>query len=325
MKSLVKEGCDVIVYDNLSAGFEEPLEKIRQSFNSQVDPKYGDFLFIKGDLADKEKLTSIVTGYQIDAVVHLAARLDVAESMEKPDLYYKENYLNSVNLLDVVVQAGIKKFILASTCAVYGNPTYTPIDEKHPVNPVSPYPETKWEFEKYLKLTKGVKYVVFRFFNVGGCDPDGLIGKGYAQRQDLLENIYRVALGQKNNLEIYGEDYDTPDGSAIRDFIHVQDIVKANLLALKYLDRSDVVNELFNLGSEKGFSVKETIKEAQEVIGKEIETKICPRRAGDASISFASSKKAREVLGWNQDYSDLETIINTDWKWRTKNPQGYHN
>lgn len=315
VKNLLKEGFPVIVFDNLSTGHIEPIEILKK--------KIGDFEFIKGDLTQKEKLAEIFQKNKVEAVMHLAAKTDVLESVKNPELYHQENYINSVNLIEAMTETGVNKFIFSSTAAVYGNPQYTPIDEKHATHPTNPYGQTKLDFEKYLEKVENLKYIILRYFNVGGADPAGLIGKSHPQSQDLIENIMKVALGQKRNLEIFGADYSTPDGTAIRDYLHVEDISQAHILALKNIDTFD--KQVFNLGSEKGFSVKEVVNKASILIGKEIPTQIAGKRPGDVEVSVASSQKAKEQLDWNPQYSNLDSIIKTDWDWRKTHPFGYTN
>lgn len=313
LKQLLKENYQAIVFDNLSCGFIEPLEIIKREF--------GDFVFVRGDLGDKEKLQKVFQDYQIDTVIHLAAKTDVTESVKKPELYHQENYLNSINLLEAMTNAGVDRFIFSSTAAVYGNPQYTPIDENHPTNPTNPYGQTKLDFEKYLQKIDNLNFIILRYFNVGGSDPAGVIGKSHLKSEDLLENIIKVALGKKRILQIFGSDFKTQDGTSIRDFLHVEDIAQAHILALKNLEKYH--QEVFNLGSEKGFSVKEIIDEATMIVGKEIPAEISERRPGDIAVSVASSKKAKEILDWNLQYSDLDSIIRTDWNWRKRHPLGY--
>jgi UDP-glucose 4-epimerase len=313
VKNLLKSGYPVVVLDNLSGGFMEPLEILKKNFPLE---------FIRGDLSDKEVLKKVFTENKIDAVMHLAAKIDAAESVKKPALYHQENFLNSINLVETMSEAGVNKLIFSSTAAVYGNPKYTPIDENHPVNPNSPYGQTKLDFEKYLNQIENLQCIILRYFNVGGSDPEGMLGKSHIKSEDLFENIMKVCLHQKKFFEIYGKDYPTPDGTAIRDFIHVEDIAEAHILAMKNLDKFS--GEIFNLGSESGFSVKEIIDKASLVIGQEIPTEMLKRRPGDIAASIASAKKAKELLGWNPQYSDLDSIIRTDWNWRKVHPFGYN-
>src|SRR3989304_76906 len=314
VKNLLKEGFSVIVFDNLSTGFIETIEILRQRYPKHLE-------FIKCDLNDKEKLAEIFETREIETVMHLAAKIDVAESVEKPELYHQENYLNSINLLEAMTAAGVKKLIFSSTAAVYGNPLYTPIDEKHPTNPLNPYAQTKLDFEKYLSKVENLNYVILRYFNVGGSDPSGLIGKSHLQSGDLMENILKVALGRDEKIQIFGDNYETSDGTPIRDFVHVEDVAAAHVLTLKDIDR--YFGESFNLGSESGFSVKEFIDKASIIIEREIPTETVARRPGDVAVSVASSQKAKEILGWNPRYSDLDSIIRSDWNWRKVHPLGY--
>ena len=312
-KNLLKEGFKVLILDNLSTGFIEPV-KILQKKHQRCE-------FIKGDLADKDLLKKIFSEKNIEAVVHLAAKINARESNLEPDIYTRENYLNSINLVEAMVASGVKKIVFSSTCAVYGEPKYTPIDEQHPTNPSSPYGETKLDFENYLKKTQNLEYAIFRYFNVGGADPEGLMGRSHLGFNDLLENIMKVVLGQKSHLEIYGSDYKTPDGTPVRDFIHVEDISMAHIIGLKNLER--IKGETFNLGSETGFSVKEVVITAENVFGKTIPVKVIQRKEGDIASSVASAQKAKDILSWQPQYSNLETIIKTDWNWRKKHPLGY--
>jgi len=313
VKNLLKEDFSILVIDNLSSGFIEPIEILKS--------KYKNLEFIKVDLSNKDLLEEIFAKEKIDAVMHFAAKVSVQESVDNPDLYHQENFLNSINLIEAMSNAGVEKFIFSSSCVVYGTPQYTPIDEKHPTNPESPYGQTKLDFEKYLQKVSNLKSVIFRYFNVGGSDPEGRLGKSNIEREDLIANIIKVALGQKQILSIYGGDYDVQDGTAIRDFVHVEDISQGHILALEKIDQ--VFGEIFNLGSGVGFSVKEIIDKASIIIGKEIPTEMVERRIGDIPVSVASAQKVKEQLKWNPQYSDLDSIIRTDWNWRKKYPFGY--
>ena len=303
----------MVILDNLSTGRIKPIEILKR--------QYDNLEFIKVDLKDKEEVEKIFAKKEIDAVMHFAGKLSVCESMEEPALYHQENFVNSINLIEAMTKAGVTKFIFSSSCVVYGLPEYTPIDENHPTHPQSPYGQTKLDFEQYLSKVANLKYVIFRYFNVAGSDPEGLLGKSDVDRNDLMGNIMKVALNQKNKLEIYGNDYKTTDGTAIRDFLHVEDIANAHILALKKID--NISGEIYNLGSENGFSVKEVISQASKIFGREIPTQIKARRTGDIPVSSASAKKAKEILDWQPHFSDLETIIRTDWNWRKSHPLGY--
>lgn len=324
-KKLLEENQEVLVLDNFSTGFFEPIEILKT--------KYPKLECINADLENKEKLEEIFSKYKIDSVIHLAAKIDVSESFQKPKEYHQVNYLDGVNLIEAMTKAGTEKLIFSSTAAVYGNPQYTPIDETHPATPLNPYGQTKLDFEKYLTKCKNLKHIIFRYFNVGGASQDQLIGKSHLQSQDLMENIMKVALGQKEFLEIYGNNFSTPDGTAIRDFIHVEDVADAHVLALKYLNdrsfsssaQSRVAQDtVFNLGSENGFSIKEIIDKASKIINKKIKSINSAPRPGDISKSIASSKKVKTTLLWEPTNSNLETIISTDWNWRKLHPLGYN-
>ena len=313
VKNLLKEGFSIIALDNLSTGFIEPMETIKKEI--------GDFEFIRGDLGDKELLEKIFHENQIEAVMHLAAKIYVDESVREPELYHQENFIKSVELIEAMTKAGINKLIFSSTGSVYGNPQSTPIDEKHATHPTNPYAQTKLDFEKYLERVENLQIIILRYFNVGGSDPTGRIGRSHLTSQDIMENIFKTALGQKKSFQFFGTDYPTPDGTAIRDYIHVEDISQAHILALKKFGQFS--GEVFNLGSETGFSVREVINKATLVIGREIPHEEGERRPGDAAISVASAAKAKEKLGWNPQYSDLDQILLSDWRWRKVHPFGY--
>jgi len=312
-KNLLKEGFKVLILDNLSTGFIEPIKILQK--------KYPDCEFVKGDLADKDLLKKIFSENDIETVIHLAAKINVRESIQQPEAYTSENYLNGINLVEAMVARGVNRLVFSSTCAVYGEPKYIPIDEQHPTKPINPYSQTKLDFENYLKKVRNLQFLTFRFFNVGGSDPEGLIGKAHLINPDLTENIMKVALNQEDFLEIFGNNYDTKDGTAVRDYIHVEDISQAHITGLKNLEKLD--GEIINLGSEKGFSVKEVIITAENVVGKTIPIKIGQRKEGDVACSIASAQKAKDMFGWQPQYSNLETIIETDWAWRKKHPDGY--
>ena len=324
VKNLLKEGFSLMVLDNLSVGFIEPIEILKKKYGLK---SHSNLEFIKGDLADKNLLEKIFKK-DIEAVIHLAAKTDAVESVKNPELYHRENYINSINLVEGMSSAGVNKLIFSSTAAVYGNPQYIPIDENHSTNPTNAYGQTKLDFEKYLERVENLKYIVLRYFNVGGSDPIGLIGKSHLQSEDLIENIMKVVLGQKEILQIFGSDYDTEDGTSVRDFIHVEDVAIAHILSLENLEKFSretlpAGRQVFNLGSEIGFSVKEIIDRASLIINKEIPTQTVEKRQGDIAQSVASAQKAKEKLAWNPQYSNLDSIIRSDWNWRKKHPYGY--
>lgn len=307
IKLLLEKNYQPVILDNLSSGHKQAI--------------LGGKLY-QGDIDDRTILQKIFSENKIDAVIHIAALIDAAESVREPEKYQRENFKKGKVLLDECVKAGTKKFIFSSTAAVYGNPKYTPIDEKHPTNPTNPYGQSKLTFENYLNENKNkIDFIILRYFNVGGSDPDGKLGKDHIDSSDLLNIVMKVALGERQEMEIFGSDYDTKDGTPVRDFVHVMDIASAHILALEKIEENE--GQIFNLGSESGFTVKEIIETAKKVTGKNILTKTGPRREGDIAISVASAQKAKEKLGWQPQYSDLKTIIKTDWQWRKKHPQGY--
>jgi len=313
VKALLEKNYQVLVVDNFSTGHLEPLQNLQK--------KYPALSYVKADLSDQEKIKEIFSKYEIDAVIHLAAKIEVNESVKNPGLYHQENFVNSINLVEAMSEAGVNKLIFSSTAAVYGNPKYSPIDENHSTLPLNPYGQSKLDFEKYLHKCQNLKYVIFRYFNVGGSALDSSIGKSHLQSQDLIENLIKTALNQKEYFEIFGSDYDTNDGTAVRDLVHVEDVAAAHLLALKKIDF--YAGQIFNLGSEEGFSVKEIVSKAQEITGKKINLKYSPRREADISVSVASAKKAQNELGWKPQNSNVDSIISSDWRWRKKHPFCY--
>ncbi len=305
-KLLSNRGYETLVLDNLVHGHREFV-------------KWGKFVFC--DLADKERLRRVFKEHNIDAVMHFAAFAYVGESVMEPHKYYMNNVRNTLNLLEVMLEFGVEYMVFSSTCAVYGEPEEIPIPETHPRNPINPYGRSKLMIEEILKdysKAYGLKYVSLRYFNAAGADPECEIGEWHEPETHLIPLVLYTALGRKEHVQIYGTDYPTPDGTCIRDFIHVNDLADAHILALDYLlkeRRSDV----FNLGNGRGFSVREVIHTAQEVVGKPIPYVEAPRREGDPPILVASNTKAQKILGWRPRYNDLETIVRTAWEWYKAN------
>ncbi|QTL97345.1 UDP-glucose 4-epimerase GalE [Iocasia frigidifontis] len=301
-KKLNNIGHHVVVYDNLVKGHREAVLTAK---------------FVKGDLADKKLLNEVMQSEEIEAVVHLAAHSIVGESMEKPGKYFQNNLSNGLNLLEVMVSNNVAYLVFSSTAAVYGEPQEVPITEDHPTNPASTYGDSKLFFEKILERYQqihGLKYVSLRYFNAAGADHSGEIGEAHSPETHLIPIVLQKALGIRDKLYIFGDDYPSRDGSCIRDYIHVEDLADAHILALDGLiDGMD--SRIYNLGNGEGYSVKEVIETASALIGKEIEAEIGPRRAGDPAVLVASSQKIREELGWKPKYAALETIIETAWKW----------
>ncbi len=292
----------IIVFDNLSRGHREA-----------IDPSIP---FEKVDLLNETELNSAINKYEIDAVVHFAAFAYVGESVENPGLYYTNNVTGSINLIKAVNNAGIKKFIFSSTCSLYGNPITIPISEEESTKPINPYAQTKLMIEKVLAdfdLSHNLKYVALRYFNAAGADFHGEIGESHDPEPHLIPIVLQTALGKRDSIKIFGDDYETPDGTCIRDYIHIYDLAEAHLKALEYLNEENK-SDFFNLGTGAGNSVQELIEEAKKVTGKEIKSEIAERRAGDPAVLVADNKKAKKVLGWNPKYN-LEDIIKSAWNW----------
>ncbi|MEK4150830.1 UDP-glucose 4-epimerase GalE [Carnobacterium sp. FSL E2-0243] len=308
---LITKGYDVAVVDNLKTGHKESLpDKAR---------------FYQGDIRDKAFMEDVFTKENIEGVIHFAASSLVGESMEIPLDYFNNNVYGTQVVLEVMEKYNVKSIIFSSSAATYGEPKVIPIEETAATNPESTYGETKLMMEKMLKWCDkayGMRFVALRYFNVAGAKLDGTIGEDHNPESHLLPIILQTALGQREKFTIYGEDYETPDGTCIRDYVHVVDLIDAHILALEYLQAGNSSNT-FNLGSSTGFSVKQMLEAAREVTGKEIPATVVSRRAGDPSTLIAASDKAREVLGWKPQYTDVNKIIESAWNWHGKHPEGY--
>lgn len=308
---LVEKGYDVVVADNLSTGH-------RAAINPQAK-------FYQGDIRDRAFLDKIFNAEKIEAVVHFAAFSLVAESMEKPLKYFDNNTGGMITLLEAMHDHNIKYIVFSSTAATYGIPKHMPIKESDPQVPINPYGESKLAMEKIMKWCDkayGIHFVALRYFNVAGAKPDGTIGEDHHPETHLVPIILQVAEGKRKELSIFGDDYNTPDGTNVRDYVHPMDLADAHILAIKYLQAGNPSNA-FNLGSSTGFSNKQMLEAAREVTGKEIPAKMAPRRPGDPDALVAASDKAREVLGWKPQYDDVKKIIATAWKWHSTHPNGY--
>jgi len=307
---LLKNGYDIVVVDNLEKGHSKAI----------LGGK-----FYCGDLKDKDFLEKVFSENEIEAVIHFAASSLVGESVVNPIKYYYNNVYGTTNLIDAMIKHDVKKIVFSSTAAVYGEPENIPILETDKTLPTNPYGETKLAIEKMLNwvdCAHGLKYVSLRYFNVAGAHLDGLIGENHKPETHLIPIILQTALNKREKVTVYGNDYDTKDGTCIRDYIHVLDLCEAHLLALEFL-KENKKSEIFNLGNGMGFSVLEVINKAIEITGVNIKYEFGQRRAGDPSILVASDKKAKEVLKWNPKYADLSTIIASAWNWHKKNPDGY--
>lgn len=310
---LVEAGKDVVVVDSLVTGHLAAVRK--------------EAKFYQGDLADKDFMRKVFTeNPDIDAVIHFAAFSLVAESMKDPLKYFDNNTAGMVKLLEVMNEFDIKYIVFSSTAATYGIPEKMPIYEDDPQLPINPYGESKLMMEKIMRWADeayGIKFVALRYFNVAGAKPDGSIGEDHHPETHLLPIVLQVAMGEREKLQIFGDDYNTPDGTNVRDYVHPFDLADAHVLAVDYL-RNGNESSAFNLGSSTGFSNLEIVKAAREVTGKEIPAEIAARRGGDPDTLIAASEKARKVLGWKPEFDDIHKIIETAWKWHTTHPQGYN-
>lgn len=310
--ALIEKGVDVVVIDNLETGHIEAVhEKAR---------------FYKGDIRDRAFVDSVLDKEKIDTVIHFAANSLVGESMVNPLKYYDNNVNGTKVLLQSMVAHGLDKIVFSSTAATYGEPEKVPILETDRTEPTNTYGETKLAMEKMFKWTDrahGLKYVSLRYFNACGAHVSGKIGEAHSPETHLIPLILQVPLGQREYISIFGDDYDTSDGTCIRDYIHVTDLAQAHILAVDYLMKGNESN-IFNLGNGVGFTVKEVIDTARKVTGHEIPARIAERRAGDPARLIASSDKARQVLLWKPEHADLEEIISTAWNWHKNHPNGYN-
>ena len=301
VKDLVEHGQEVVVADNLSTGHRDA-----------INPKAK---FYEGDIRDRKFLDKIFDNEDIEAVVHFAAFSIVPESMSKPLKYFDNNTGGMITLLEAMRDHNIKYIVFSSTAATYGVPEHMPIKETDPQNPINPYGLSKLMMEKMMHWADkayGIKFVALRYFNVAGAAPDGTIGEDHGPETHLVPIILQVAQGKRKELSIFGDDYNTPDGTNVRDYVHVMDLADAHILAIKYLEAGNESNA-FNLGSSTGFSNKQMLEAAREVTGEPIPAKIAPRRPGDPDSLVAASDKARNVLGWDPKYDDVHDIIATAW------------
>lgn len=304
-KELHKRGYETVVFDNLIYGHKEFV-------------KWGTFIL--GDLSDINQIRLVFQNYPIDAVMHFAAFAYVGESVTNPEKYYVNNVVNTMNLLSVMREYDLNNLIFSSTCATYGIPVETPITENHTQNPVSPYGRSKLMVERILQdfnMAYGLRYVSLRYFNAAGADIDAEIGELHNPETHLIPLILDAAIGKRESVQIYGTDYNTPDGTCIRDYIHVLDLADAHILSLEYLLNGGK-SDFFNLGNSNGYSVKEVIETTKRITGKDIKILEASRRLGDPSILVGSSEKAKVVLGWKPKYIEISFIIKTAWKWHTK-------
>ena len=304
---LLNEGYAVAVFDNLSEGH-------REAVDSRAE-------FVEGDLGDRGAIEAALRQTAPQAVMHFAGSAVVGESMENPSKYFRNNVVNGLNLLDAMVAQGVLRLVFSSTCATFGPPERVPIDETLPQRPINPYGESKLLFERILRWYSEIhdlRFVALRYFNAAGASEK--LGEDRSTETHLIPNILRVALGQKSHVDIFGTDYETPDGTCIRDYIHILDLSRAHILAL-----SAPTSEFYNLGTGGGSSVREVIEICRQITGHSIPVVEKPRRPGDPPRLVAASDKIKRELGWEPGYQDLYAIVESAWKWHEKHPHGYGN
>lgn len=308
--ALLKEGFAVHIFDNFSTGHKETVETLK---------KYGTLTYSEGDLQNKTDIKKVFENNKIDAVVHFAAFSQVGESVKNPQKYYQNNVCGTLNLLEAMLENDVKKIVFSSTAATYGEPVYTPIDENHPQLPINPYGQTKLMIERIMDdydKAYGLKSVRLRYFNVAGADSEGRVGEWHTPETHLVPNILKSSFGDEKTFEMYGDDYDTKDGTCVRDYINVEDLAQAHILALKYLNNGGETN-FFNLGTQEGTTVQEVFDVCEQVIGKSIPVKKMPRREGDPAILVADNTKAKNELGWEPKNS-FEHSVKTAYEWEIK-------
>ena len=304
-KALREAGLEPVVFDNLTTGHREAV-------------RWGPL--VVGDLEDRAALCTVMERYAVEAVIHFAAHACVGESITDPNKYFHNNVANSLTLLDAMLNSGVKRLVFSSTCAIYGVPEVVPISESHPQHPVSPYGESKLFIERAVRWyaqAYGLRWVSLRYFNAAGADLDGELGENHSPETHLIPLAIEAALNSKRVLSVYGDDYETADGTAIRDYVHVTDLANAHLDALGHL-QSGSDSRAFNLGTGSGYSVREVVRKVEEIVGRKVRTQECPRRAGDPPILIAGAADAERELKWRARYSDLDTIVSTAWRWRTQ-------
>lgn len=304
-KALAQQGDKPVVLDNLSAGSREAV-------------RWGPL--IVGDVGDSDLVRSVIREHGIEAVIHFAAYTAVGESMGRPAAFFRNNLINTAMLLDVMLAEGVDMMVFSSSCAVYGPPETTPINEDHPRRPISPYAESKLMVEQMLRWygeLSGLRWAALRYFNAAGADPDGDLGERHDPETHLIPLVIQAAIGKLPELQIFGTDYPTPDGTAVRDYTHVSDLAAAHVDALRHL-RSSGESIAVNIGSGRGYSVREIIDVVERVGGRPVPTRDAPRRAGDPPALIADNRLARETFGWKPCRSDIETIIRSAWEWHTR-------
>ncbi|MDR0869233.1 MAG: UDP-glucose 4-epimerase GalE [Planctomycetaceae bacterium] len=316
VRQLVKAGHNVVILDNLSYGH-------KQSLPDGVP-------FYQTDIAETNKVEEILRTHRIEAVMHFAAFISVGESVEKPLRYYRNNTAGAMSLLEAMERAGVKRFVFSSTAATYGEPAEVPIYETTPQNPINPYGRSKWFVEQILKdiaaADPDFRFIAFRYFNVAGASADASIGEDHQPETHLIPLVLFAAMGKRPNIKVFGTDYPTEDGTCIRDYVHVDDLIAAHILAVETLGNAPqaaAANTFYNLGIGRGYSVKEILDASEKVVGGKIPTVHGERRPGDPAKLYANSDKVQKELGWKPQHTDTEEVIATAWKWHTTHPNGY--
>jgi UDP-glucose 4-epimerase len=305
VKMLLQSDIEVVVLDNLSTGYRDAILG-------------GEF--VEGDIADSACLDQVFTEHKFDGVMHFASFIEVGESVKKPGKYYRNNFCNTLNLLDALIRHDVDVFIFSSTAAIFGDPVQVPIDETHPSNPISPYGKSKWMVEQALRdygVAHGLRAICLRYFNAAGSDPEGELGERHEPESHLIPLVLRAASGRRENISIFGSDYDTRDGTCVRDYVHVLDLCQAHLLALGQLWKGSG-SSVYNLGNGQGFTVQEVISTSEEVTGRRIPVVQAGCREGDTGTLVAESNKALRLLGWDPQFADLTTIIEHAWTYEKK-------
>jgi UDP-glucose 4-epimerase len=311
VRILAGAGEDVVVIDDLSKGHRSAIEGID---------------LVEADFGDRSRLRELIAERGVEFIVHMAAFCEVGESVERPALYYRNNVTNSLAMLDVAREEGVKGIIFSSTAAVYGEPRATPIGESHPKRPTNPYGDTKLAIERALEwhgAAYDLNHVSLRYFNAAGAHPDGSIGEDHEPESHLIPRLLLAALRDSEPVPLFGDDYPTADGTCVRDYIHVVDLAEAHVLALQAMRSGAISAETYNLGNGKGFSVREVVDAVERVTGRRPPTISAPRRAGDPATLVASSERIRAELGWNPAFPSLERIVQSAWQWHSTHPKGY--
>jgi UDP-glucose-4-epimerase GalE len=305
VKALLESGFEAGIFDNFSTGYRELVPR---------------GAVLEGDLLHLPEIQAAMRKFPCDAVMHFASLIQVGESFRDPQKYYTSNLVSSLNLLEAALEAGVKTIIFSSSAAVYGSPDTVPISEHHPLRPANPYGQTKYFVETILQdyaRAYGIRFISLRYFNAAGADPEGELGEMHEPETHLIPNILRSLLDPSRELEVYGTDFATPDGTAVRDYIHVSDLANAHILALKRLQQGGE-GGFVNLGANQGYSVREVIHKVQEITGMPVKYREAPRRKGDVPVLLASRERAEEWLGWKLRFSDLDTIVGTAWEWHRR-------